>query len=329
MAYSRVAGHEPIKTYLKQALQRGVLSHAYLFEGRQGVGKLDMAREFAKAVNCRTGGPEACDVCVSCRKADHGSHPDIFLVEPEGRSIKNDQIKAFQGEVHLKPYESRRKVFIIDRADTMTPQAQNSLLKVLEEPPEASLILLVTANREGLLPTVRSRCQRLHFNRIGREGLMEALREQKGPDAPRIAQAAAMADGSLSLARELAADQGFLTLREQCFDLAADLIDKKTGAVLKRTEQLAKLERSEVLKALELLLAWFRDLSIFKETKNGHLIRNHDKMERIRVLSAKARSRALYEAWERIGEAVGHMNGTANQQMVLDHLILNLQEAFK
>lgn len=330
MSYDQMTGHEAIKTYLKNALSKGAVSHAYLFDGRSGVGKLAYALEFAKAVNCFKGREEACDACGSCRKADHGSHPDILLIEPDGRSIKNEQIKILQAEVYLKPYESARKVFIIEKADTMTPQAQNSLLKVLEEPPAASILILISSNPEGLLPTVVSRCQRIRFNRIARGELMQALGSKNGLSADGLELAASMADGSLTLAEALAKDGRFSEIRESSLALVGDLIEGKTGAVVQGSESILKLERGEASKILELMLAWFRDLSVLKETKNEQLVLNRDKMDRIKALSRRTEGKALYKTLEASMEAIGQMQETtANQQMVVDHLILQLQEALQ
>lgn len=309
MAYSNIKGHEPVKRYLRKALAKGIFSHAYLFEGRSGIGKLEMAGEFAKAVNCLRGKDEACDECISCRKAAISNHPDIISIGPEGRSIKNEQVKALQAEMHLKPYESRRKVFIIDSADTMTPQAQNSLLKVLEEPPSSSIVILVTSNEVGLLPTVRSRCQRLHFSRS---------EDKSQPDR-------ALADKAAGSSGEAALEE----YRDKSLMFVGDCISKNSKAMFEFSEAISKMDRKECLGVLSMVIAWFRDLSIYKETKNGQLIINHDKMDEIRSLERKTNGKSVYKALEALTEAIEKMQGTINQQMIVDHLVLKIQEALK
>ncbi|PLX28992.1 MAG: DNA polymerase III subunit delta' [Clostridiales bacterium] len=312
MAYSNITGHEPVKRYLKNALAKGVFSHAYLFEGQSGVGKLDMANEFAKAVNCQKGNEEACDECVSCRKADVLNHPDIILTGPDGRSIKNEQVKALQAEMHLKPYESRRKVFIIDSADTMTPQAQNSLLKVLEEPPSSSLVILVSSNEVGLLPTVRSRCQRLHFGRVIKES-----------------PAGGISGNSTETSHESAQEPAFPEDRDKSLMFVGDCIKKNTKGMFEFSERIAKADRMECLGILNMIIAWFRDLSLYIETKNGQFIINHDKMDEIKSLARKTNGKSVYKAIEALLEAIEKMHGTVNQQMIVDHLVLKIQEALK
>jgi DNA polymerase-3 subunit delta' len=303
MAYGHLTGHEMVKNYLKKALGKGVFSHAYFFEGQLGVGKLEMAKEFAKAVNCQEGSGEACDECLSCRKANLGNHPDIIMVGPDGRSIKNEQVKAIQTEMHLKPYESRRKVFIIDSADTMTPQAQNSLLKVLEEPPSSCLIILVSANAAGLLPTVKSRCQRLHFD--GNES------------------------GILPSADVEGLTIGKIDVRDEGFRFAGDCLAGDIKSMLERSEALSKLDHLECLKSIEMILTCFRDLSVYKETNNEKFVVNHDKINDIMNLECKADGKAFYRIAEALMDAIEKMNKNVNQQMAVDHLILKIQEALQ
>jgi DNA polymerase-3 subunit delta' len=303
MAYGHLIGHEMVKNYLKKALGKGSFSHAYFFEGQSGVGKLEMAKEFAKAVNCQAGKGEACDACLSCRKANLGNHPDIIVVGPDGRSIKNDQVKVIQTEMHLKPYESRRKVFIIDSADTMTPQAQNSLLKVLEEPPSSCLVILVSANAAGLLPTVKSRCQRLHFD--GNESGSVSRADIEG----------------LTLGKARAIDEGF--------NFAGDCLTRDIKSMLESSEAWSKMDRLECLKRLEMISTCFRDLSVYKETKNGKFVVNHDKINDIMNLECKADGKAFYRITEALMDAIEEMNKNVNQQMAIDHLILKIQEVLQ
>ena len=303
MAYRHLKGHEMVKNYLKKALGKGVFSHAYFFEGQEGVGKLEMAKEFAKAVNCQEGSGDACDACLSCRKANLGNHPATIVVGPDGRSIKNEQVKVIQTEMHLKPYESRRKVFIIDSADTMTPQAQNSLLKILEEPPFSCLVILVSANAAGLLPTVKSRCQRLHFD---------------GNESGSVPQA--KIEG-LTIGKVEAIDEAF------CF--AGDCLARDIKSMLERSEALSKMDRRECLNTIEMILTCFRDLSVYKETKNGKFIVNHDKINDIMNLECKADGKAFYRIVEALMDAIEKMNKNVNQQMAVDHLILKIQEALQ
>ena len=142
MGFEKIIGQDRIINFLKAAIKNDRLAHAYVFEGQEGVGKGLTAVEFTKAINCKNKGL-GCGVCSACLKIDKGNHSDINIIRPSGNSIKNVQIEEFQNNIFLKPYESHKKVFIIEDSDTMTISAQNRLLKILEEPPEYGIIILI------------------------------------------------------------------------------------------------------------------------------------------------------------------------------------------
>lgn len=163
MGFDQFLGNRIVVDTLKAQLEKGSLPHSLLFYGIQGLGKTTLARLLAKATNCQTNQTDFCDACPSCRKIDLGMHPDVRLYQPEGQFIKIDQMRTLSREAFYCPFEGRRRVFIIDEADRMNPEAANSILKTLEEPPESSILILVTAKPNDLLPTIRSRCQHFRF----------------------------------------------------------------------------------------------------------------------------------------------------------------------
>jgi DNA polymerase-3 subunit delta' len=160
MSFNDIIGHDRPVQVLKRALAGGTVAHAYLFSGDEGIGKRMTARALAAAVNCLERGPEGgCGTCPSCRKVAAGSHPDVHLLAPDGAEIKIDQIREVQSDLSLCPFEGAKKVLIVDGAETMNDASSNALLKTLEEPPGETVIILVTSRPQGLLPTIRSRCQ--------------------------------------------------------------------------------------------------------------------------------------------------------------------------
>jgi DNA polymerase-3 subunit delta' len=200
----RIIGNERAIALLTRSLEQSRVAHAYLFAGPPGVGKGLVAREFAKALNCERGTSQPCNACVSCRKIDHGTHPDVLWFRPAGamRMIRLEQVTEFLQAAALRPYEGRWKVFIIVDADRLNVQSQNKVLKTLEEPTPATTIILTSAVPEALLPTIRSRCQRIAFHPIAREAIERFLIEQRGASPERAAIAASLGRGSLSGAIE-------------------------------------------------------------------------------------------------------------------------------
>ena len=204
MSFDAIIGNERAIGLLTSSIEQGRVAHAYLFAGPPGVGKGLVAREFAKALNCERGGPQPCDECVACRKVEHGTHPDVLWFRPSGamRMIRVEQVAEFLQAATLRPFEGRWKVFVLVDADRMNVPSQNKVLKTLEEPAPDTVIILTSAVPEALLPTIRSRCQRIVFCPIAREAIERFLVERHGASPKRAAVAATLARGSLSAAIE-------------------------------------------------------------------------------------------------------------------------------
>lgn len=174
--FQNILGNDKIKNLLQESVNNNKVSHSYLFVGKSGIGKKMIAKEFAKAILC-LGDNKYCDNCKSCLEFDGQNNPDFFIVEPDGNAIKIDQIRNMQKGVQEKPIISRSKVYIIDNADFMTKEAQNALLKTLEEPPEFVTIILIGENENEFLATIKSRCMIIHFNSISDSEMEKYLQE--------------------------------------------------------------------------------------------------------------------------------------------------------
>ena len=174
--FEQILGNKKITEKLTNSIKIGNISHSYLFLGTQGIGKKMIAKEFAKMILC-TSEDKYCGVCKSCIEFDTDNNPDFSIIEPDGNSIKIDQIREFQKKVSEKPIISQRKVYIINDSDKMTVEAQNCLLKTLEEPPEFVTIILVGTNENAFLSTIKSRCMILHFEEISEEKILKYLEE--------------------------------------------------------------------------------------------------------------------------------------------------------
>lgn len=174
--FEQILGNKKITEQLTNSIKIGNISHSYLFLGTQGIGKKMIAKEFAKMILC-TSEDKYCGVCKSCIEFDTDNNPDFSIIEPDGNSIKIDQIREFQKKVSEKPIISQKKVYIINDSDKMTVEAQNCLLKTLEEPPEFVTIILVGTNENAFLSTIKSRCMILHFEEISEEEILKYLEE--------------------------------------------------------------------------------------------------------------------------------------------------------
>lgn len=177
--FEKIIGNDSIKEQLEKSLNNNQISHSYLFIGIEGIGKKLIATEFAKAILCLND-KKYCNNCKSCIEFDSDNNPDFLYIEPDGNSIKIDQIREMQKKIQEKPIISKNKVYIINNADKMTTEAQNSLLKTLEEPPEFVTIILIGSNENMFLTTIKSRCMILHFNKIDDNQMKKYLKENQG-----------------------------------------------------------------------------------------------------------------------------------------------------
>ena len=165
MDFEKIIGNEKVKKNLEAICNSGKLAHSYMFLGIEGIGKKIIAKEFAKKILCLNQ-EKGCKTCKSCIEFESDNHPDFKLIFPDGKNIKIDQIREFQSRVYEKPVISQKKVYIIDEADLMTKEAQNCLLKTLEEPPSYVIIILIVTNENKILNTIKSRCIKIAFSSL-------------------------------------------------------------------------------------------------------------------------------------------------------------------
>ena len=177
--FEQIIGNEKIQELLKNAIKNSKTSHSYLFIGTEGIGKKLIAQEFSKALLC-LGDPKYCNTCKSCIEFDSQNNPDFNIIEPDGNSIKIEQIREIQRKVAEKPIISSKKIYIINDSDKMTTEAQNCLLKTLEEPPEYITIILIGTNENAFLSTIKSRCTIIHFQDIPEDKIQKYLSEKEG-----------------------------------------------------------------------------------------------------------------------------------------------------
>ena len=256
MTFDQILGHDRQKGILRRALANGRLAHAYLFSGPDGIGKRLMALALARAIVCHE--QRGCGHCQACRKIDHQNHPDLHILEPDGSSIKIEQIRAFQRELNLKPLESPRKICLIEQADAMTVGAANALLKTLEEPRGDTLLMLLSSQPNRLLETIRSRCQPLPFTRHPNSRIQAELEKQLGIESTESHILAALSEGSFKKAfgkdREL-----YLEQRRELLKTLTGLSSGSILPILDFAERLAA-DKTILPDILEIFQAFYRDV---------------------------------------------------------------------
>lgn len=177
MIFDNIIGNEQNKEILRRVVENNNIAHSYMFIGKDSIGKMLFARELAKAILC-VNEEKPCNKCKSCIEFDTFNNPDFNILEPDGNSIKIEQIRELVKKVYEKPIVSNKKIYIINDSNLMTKEAQNSLLKTLEEPPEYVTIILVASNENLFLPTIKSRCTKIIFNKLSNNELVAVLKKQ-------------------------------------------------------------------------------------------------------------------------------------------------------
>ena len=249
--FNNILGNDKIKESLVSSVKNNKISHSYLFLGIEGIGKKMIAKEFAKMLLC-TDINKGCNKCKSCIEFETNNNPDFKIIEPDGNSLKIEQIREFQAKVYEKPIISTRKVYIIDDSDKMTIEAQNCLLKTLEEPPEYVTIILIGSNENSFLSTIKSRCMILHFEKLSNEIIKNYLQENYKTNIDSEIMLEAF-QGSIGKAIQLREKQEDYKKIE---DIIYNLENKDKIDILNMSEILykAKDEKFEILDYINIIL---------------------------------------------------------------------------
>lgn len=309
---------------LKHALQSGKVSHAYLFSGPAGSGRKAAAMGFAKALFCLGGGYEACGECLECRKFEHGNQSELILLGPEGQSIKIEQIRELQRSLAYRSAGSKRTVYIMERAETMTVQAANSLLKFLEEPVSPVVAILLTDNMGAMLPTIRSRAQLVPFLPLPPEYMMKLLLEEGLP--PLLVRAAVHLSSGLDGARAIIQQNKFAEIRSLVIQLGKESMSRFTAAMITAQQQLFKTDLSEHAGLLlSLLTLWFKDMIQFQAGRQDKMV-FIDQTEWISNHAFNRSSAGWVACMEHVHEAGKRIRANVSPQLAFEQLLVKLQE---
>lgn len=325
MSFDNIPGQQKTKRILKDSISKNRISHAYLFTGNNGLGKSEIAGEFAQAIFCENSIDDSCGECLSCQKFAHGNHPDFhrITVQEDHKKILIDQIRELQKEISYKPYESNYKVYIIEEAAKMTIQAQNSLLKTLEEPPEYAIIILTNENKNELIPTIISRCQEVKLHNQPLEIVKEYLINTEGFNSEDAQLYATLARGKYKKAVKLASKQDFVENRNKIIEFISNIDSKNNYEIFNITKQLIKLSDTE-FPLFELILSYFRDLLVMKRNGNNDII-NFDFTDLIKQSSENFTSESLFELTELVNTYRDYYYRNIKKELLFPSLLLKIR----
>lgn len=312
MSFSAIKGHDRPIRLLKSYIEQGSMGGGYLFAGPEGIGKKLTAKTLAKAVNCEQGGIDACGECASCVKIEKSQHPDVRLIECADAEIKIDDIRKLQHEIAFKPYEGRTKVFIIDNAHKLTAEASNALLKVLEEPPKSSLIILISDKPNLFFKTVLSRCKTLKFTALRRQQLKKIFRDDYLLDENTAHFLAFFFEGRLGCGLGLK-DADMLRQKNNVID---DFVFSRQLGL----KTLPAKERQDIYRYLNILAAWFRDVYLLKAGMPNTEIINCDRKADLWKQAQQFSAADLNRIIDSISESIYYLERNINAKLLIYNL---------
>jgi DNA polymerase III delta' subunit len=326
VAFDDILGNARIKRILRKSLIKSRLPNSLLFSGIKGVGKFDLALVIAKALNCQTNKDDACETCASCKAINKGTFPDVMLISPEKEVLKIDQIRVLKEAAYLRPMMGSKRVFIIEQAEKMNPEAANSLLKVLEEPPSFSYIVLLTNNPFIILPTIRSRCQNLQFSPVSREDIESCL-IRENYDRAQAKIISLLVRGNLKQALALEWEE-IQTFRQKAWELFQSLIrGEKAAAFLKEySSRQRALVQEELNQILEILSSFCRDLILVKEQCNSALLMNPDYEDELGKLANQVSLDQSLGFLEKIEASLFAFRRNVNLKLFISSMIANFMD---
>lgn len=327
--FENLIGQQRPVRMLSNALARGRMPQAWLFTGETGVGKKTAAIELAKAANCiNNAGPDGsrkaggCGICRACKKISAGIHPDIHTVTPAGAHIRIDQVRTLCRNLALKSDEASMRFVLIAEAQQMNAEAANALLKILEEPPEATVFVLTAPDTADLLPTIVSRCQHIRFHPVARPDLEKHLVEQYGVEPDHAMIVASLARGSLSRALEMVSED-WLGRRRFVIDQLRQLPAQPHAFRHAFAEMLAA-DKARLGIVLEIVKNWYRDLAVYSRSP-AHVY-NRDLSEELGAVSTQMPVDAILEKTDAVAHAEKALAGNANARLVMEALLLKLAQ---
>lgn len=311
MYFEKIRGQRFAKKYLSNSIKSNMISHAYMFEGPSGVGKNTMARELATTL---------------LEMENLFNSPDYIEITPDGNSIKIAQIRKLQSDILVKPYKSY-KIYVIDEAQKMTVEAQNALLKTLEEPPKYAIIILITNNKESLLDTIKSRCEIIKFTPIPLVEVADYL-TQTGVDKNRASLLANFSRGSMQKAIELSESEDFHIMRDDVQKYVETFL---TGSMLDIMDIQSSIEKykDNITNVLDLLVNYFRDIMMVKENVDSSMIINLDRLVFIKNMSTKITYSQLSKIIDIIEETKNKLRSNCNFNISIQVMTLNIYEVIK
>lgn len=325
--FKDIVGHEQIIEHLKTAIEMGKVSHAYILNGPDLSGKMMIAEAFARALLCEKQDPDGCGECRSCRQSDDRNNPDIIYVKHDKpNTISVDDIRTqLNNNIVIKPYSNQYKIYIVDEAEKMNQQAQNALLKTIEEPPAYAVIMLLTTNADSFLQTIRSRCITLNLKSVKNDVIKSYLMTEKKIPDYQADVCAAFAQGVVGKAIKLASSDDFNELKESALSLIKRLDDIDLYEMGEAIKQISDY-KLQVQDYFDLITVWYRDVLYMKATNDVNGLIFKDEVYDIKKQASKHSYHGIETIIEALDKAKLRINANVNFDLVIELLLMTIKE---
>ena len=325
--FKDIVGHEQIIEHLKTAIEMGKVSHAYILNGPDISGKMMIAEAFARALLCEKQDPDGCGECRSCRQSDDRNNPDIIYVKHDKpNTISVDDIRTqLNNDIVIKPYSNQYKIYIVDEAEKMNQQAQNALLKTIEEPPAYAVIMLLTTNADSFLQTIRSRCITLNLKSVKNDVIKSYLMTEKKIPDYQADVCAAFAQGVVGKAIKLASSDDFNELKESALSLIKRLDDIDLYEMGEAIKQISDY-KLQVQDYFDLITVWYRDVLYMKATNDVNGLIFKDEVYDIKKQASKHSYHGIEAIIEALDKAKLRINANVNFDLVIELLLMTIKE---
>lgn len=327
LGLSDIIGHEQIKEHFYNAILTGNISHAYILAGEAGMGRKSLAGAFALSLLCENSQADPCRQCHACKQVLSGNHPDLIRVthEKPGSIGVDDVRRQINDTIRIRPYSSSYKIYIVDEAEKLTVQAQNALLKTIEEPPSYAVILLLTTNAEAFLPTILSRCVQLKLKPLPDAAVREYLTGTMEVPPPQAEIYAAFARGNLGKAIHLAGSEDFKRMYGEILEMLKKLKKSDISQLLEYIRSM-KDYNLNVYDCLDFMQMWYRDVLMYKTTKDINLLIFKDEFSAINSMSMVSGYDGLERILTAIDKARIRLDANVNMELAMELMLLTMKE---
>lgn len=325
-SFSEIVGHEQIKEHMQAAIRDKKPFHAYLFQGEEGVGKEALARTFAAGLQCQSESTDKpCKECVSCRQMESGNQPDVIWVTREKASLGVDGIREqLCNTMDIKPFSSPYKIYLVPEAEKMTEAAQNALLKTIEEPPEYGIVILMTSNISALLPTIQSRCLTMEFRPLSTAVVESYVKEHCQVPDYQARASAAFAQGNLGKAMRYAKSEDFIERKDHIISLLRHVEQMDLSEMLAVIKDLGT-RKDEVRDYIDLMVLWYRDVLLFKATKDINQLLFQDEASYISREASHRSYEKIEEILQAFEKAKVRLRANVNFDITMELMLLALK----